>query len=173
MNAFRIFLSILVLLSISCQAQSQGSPNIVATDPAIAEMEQSLDMPRPSANQGAVTSTPATSTPAATTPPVFSAAGVWHLTLSEGQSLDLNLLQSGAVLFGRGNITSGGSSQWATASGAVSGSILRLDIVPASGDVLIAASLDLSRLPVSGTYLTIRSGTKTVQGTVQATVQGT
>jgi hypothetical protein len=168
MNAFKLILSTLVLLSIACQAQSQSNPNIVATDPAIAEMELSLDMPRPSANQGAVTSTPATSTPAAATPPVSSAAGIWHLTFSEGQSLDLSLQQSGAVLFGRGNITSGGSSQWTTASGAVSGSILRLDVVPASGDVLYAASLDLSRLPVSGTYLILRSGTRTVQGTVQA-----
>ena len=89
--------------------------------------------------------------------PATNIAGNWRLVLTDGIYFDLVLFQSGSAIFGRGNLSSGMVSQWAVASGSVSGSNLELDVVPESGTELYAISVDISRLPLAGTYVLFRT----------------
>ncbi len=90
------------------------------------------------------------------------------MELSEGISIDLNLHQSGARVFGIGSMSSSTSTQWAMASGALTGSSLSLDIVPASGMELYAISLDVSRLHMPGSYTVFRANAAQRSGNVKA-----
>ncbi|HWQ18726.1 MAG TPA: hypothetical protein VN455_03040 [Methanotrichaceae archaeon] len=149
-------------------AYSQGD-SYVTTDPAIQEMEMSLDMPRGPAPTGPVMIMPVTNTPAAANIPVQNIAGAWHLDLTDGESINLTLSQSGNVAFGRGSLASGSGSLWATASGFVSGSLLRLDVVPSSGSRLYAIALDLSGRTPAGMYSIFSSDGATSSGTIRWT----
>ena len=149
----KLILLILVVLScLSFPAQSQSNPHYTATDPAVRDMLISLDMPR---YTGSV--------------PAANIAGNWQLVLDDGIYLDLALLQSGSSTFGRGNVSSGIFSQWAFASGSISGTSLDLDIVPESGLQLYAVSIDISRLPFAGTYVLFAANAAPKPGVLQAT----
>ena len=139
------------------------------TDPAILEMEMSLDMPRGPAPTGSAMIAPRTNMPAAAGISMQNIAGAWHLDLTNGESIDLILSQSGNIAFGRGSLTSGTGSTWVTASGFISGNILRLDVVPSSGTGLYAIALDMSTAASAGTYSIFIPGGSAPSGTVRWT----
>ncbi len=97
-----------------------------------------------------------------------NAAGSWHLELSDGTSMDLDLHQSGARVFGVGSMTSSTAVQWAVASGDVTGNSLSLEVVPASGTTLYAISLDVSRLHLPGSYTVFSAAAAQSSGNVKA-----
>ncbi len=154
---------------------SSGS-QYTSSDPAIRQMEESMD--RYSGHYaslgsqtsrtkiGKATSVSAGASTTGNQP--LNAAGGWHMELSEGISIDLNLHQSGARIFGIGSMTSSTSTQWAMASGDLTGSSLSLDIVPASGVELYAISLDVSRMHMPGSYTVFRSSAVQRSGNVKA-----
>jgi hypothetical protein len=144
-----MLLSLALLSCLAIHASAQGSPSYGVTDPAIREMLISLDMPRVTATES-------------------NAAGNWHLQLSNGPFIELALTQSAAVVFGKASVNSGVNSQWATASGEITGNRLRLDVVPESGTELYAISINLDRLPLSGTYVVFRGNAAPMPGTVGA-----
>jgi hypothetical protein len=152
---------------------SPGS-HYVSSDPALREMQESMD--RPISALGSVVARPATGK---TTSKIFgntasknaalaNAVGRWHLELSEGRAMDLYLYQSGSRIFGSGNIAYGQAAQGATASGSISGSSMILDVVPGSGTELYSISLDISRLHLASPYNVFRSGVSPGTGTVWA-----
>ena len=147
-----ILLSLALLFCIAIQASAQGNPSYTVTDPAIRDMLASLDMPRISVTESNV-------------------AGNWHLALSNGPFIELALIQSGAVVFGRASVNSGIDSQWATASGEISGDRLRLNVVPEKGTELYAISIGIDRLPTTGTYVVIRGDAGPLPGSVSASRQ--
>jgi len=107
----------------------------------------------------AVTSPPATNTA------LTGFSGRWLLQLSEGQSIALELHQSGTRLFGRGSLTAAKTTQMALASGTASGNTMSLDILPESGAELYSISFDLSKLNVPAKYTAYRYGALTGYGT--------
>ncbi len=146
-----IVLILIVLFCLMFQAESQDNQHYTATDPAIREMLISLEMPRYTGNV-----------------PAENIAGDWHLMLDDGKNIDLTLLQSGSAIFGRGSLASETSSQWATASGSVSGSSLLLDIVPESGTELYSISVDIGSLPFAGSFVIFRVDSAPRPGNLQA-----
>ncbi len=145
---------LIALVALSCLlslAEAQSNPHYTVTDPAIKEMLISLDMPR---YTGSV--------------PVQNVAGDWQLTLSDGRYIELSLLQSDLAVFGKGKMAVGAVSQGAFASGSISGSNLRLEVVPESGTELYAASVDISRLPFKGTYIVFPGNYAPQTGTLMA-----
>ncbi len=147
--AISLLLGLLLCLAAIGVSSAQISPSFGVTDPAIKEMLASLDMPRISAT-------------------ATNAAGNWHLELSNGPFIELALLQSGAMIFGKASVNSGISSHWATASGDISGNVLRLNIVPENGTELYAVTINLDRLPLSGTYVKFRGDAAPTPGMVRA-----
>ena len=105
-------LVITVLICLVFQVHSQGD-NSVTVDPAIIEMETSLDMPRPQVATGSEVVTH--SSGHAANVPIQNLTGGWHLELTNGKNIDLILSQSGSGLWQRqSNIRqclSGGDSQ--------------------------------------------------------------
>lgn len=162
---------------------STSSSHYTSSDPAIRQMEESMD--RYSSRYASLGSTKAKSTIGKSTidkstigksavsasaigkQPV-NAAGSWHLELSDGTSMDLDLHQSGARVFGVGGMTSSTAVQWAVASGDVTGNSLSLEVVPASGTTLYAISLDTSRLHLPGSYTAFRAAAAQSSGNVKA-----
>jgi hypothetical protein len=124
------------------------NPHYMMTDPAIREMMISMDMPRYTGGVPA------------------NVAGNWQLMLSDGKNIGLALQQSGAIIFGKGNIVSGSFSLPVTASGSVSDNNLRLDVVPENGSELYAISVNFSRLPFVGTYAVFRADSAPKPGTL-------
>jgi hypothetical protein len=157
----------LVIAGIICllfQVHSQGD-NFVTVDPAISEMEKSLDMPRSSVAAGSEVATPSSSY--ASNVPVQNLTGSWHLELTNGANINLILSQSGSVVFGRGKVTSGNVSQDATANGFISGNALGMNVVPVDGAELYALSLDLSGQTPAKTYSIFSANAATSSGTVR------
>jgi len=95
-------------------------------------------------------------------------SGRWVLQLSEGQTISLDLHQSGTRLFGRGSFNYGGTTQLALASGSASGNMVTLDILPESGNELYTLSFDTSKLSTPSKYTAYRYGALTGYGTVIA-----
>lgn len=160
----RSMLVLAVLICLVFQVVSQGD-NFVTVDPAIGEMEKSLDMPRPSVSTGSGVATPSSGHSANV--PIHNLTGNWHLELMNGANIDLILFQSGSVVFGHGNVTSGNASLKATANGFLSGNVLRVSVVPMDGTELYSLSLDLSGLTPSRTYSIFRANVATLSGTVR------
>lgn len=99
---------------------------------------------------------------------VTNVAGRWHLELSEGRSIDLDLFQLGERIFGRGSLSSGTASQPATASGSVLRSSIIIDVVTENATELYAISLDMSRLHLASPYTEFLADGETSSGTVKA-----
>jgi hypothetical protein len=154
------------LICLAFQVHSQGD-NFVTVDPAIGEMEKSLDMPRPSVLAGteAAAATPISGHSANI--PIQNLAGNWHIELTNGANVDLVLSQSGSVIFGHGNVTSGNASLEATANGFLSGNVLRVSVVPIDGKELYSLSLDLSGQAPARTYNLFTANAATLSGTVR------
>lgn len=149
------------------------SSHYVSADPAVREMQESLDRPRQSSALGSTVarSTAGKTVTAGKTTTGMApadAAGSWYLELSEGRSIDLDLYQSGARVFGRGSLASGMTAQVVIASGDLVGSSMILDVVPESGNVLYAISLDVNRLYLGASYTIFREGADPRSGTVKA-----
>ncbi|MDM7935374.1 MAG: hypothetical protein QUS08_08315, partial [Methanothrix sp.] len=104
--------------------------------------------------------------------PAENIAGGWQILLDDGCIIDLTLYQSSPAIFGRGSVSLGISSRQATASGSLSGSALRLDVVPEDGGQLYALSLDIGRLPVTGSYLLFSPDSSPRPGTLRASRAG-
>ena len=134
-------------------------------DPAISEMEKSLDMPRPPVATGSEVAMHNSGRPANV--PIQNLTGSWHLGLTNGENIDLILSQSGSVVFGRGNVTSGNASQEAKANGSYSGNVLKMNVVPVGGKERYSLSLDLSGQTPAKTYIIFRNNTATSSGTVR------
>jgi hypothetical protein len=147
----KLILLLIILSCLALPAESLDNPHYTSIDPAVREMLVSLDMPKYAGNV-----------------PATTIAGNWRLVLTDGIYIDLVLLQSDSAIFGRGNLVSGMVSQWAVASGSVSGSNLKLDVVPESGTELYAISVDISRLPLAGTYVLFRTNVAPKPGTLRA-----
>jgi hypothetical protein len=155
-----------------------ASSNYVSSDPAIRQMEESMD--RYSNRYASLGSTNAKSTmdkstigrssasASAVGKQPLNAAGNWHLELSDGTSMDLGLHQSGSRVFGVGSMTTSNAVQWAVASGDITGSGLNLEVVPASGTTLYAISLDVSRLHLPGSYTVFNAAAAQNSGNVVA-----
>jgi hypothetical protein len=145
-----------------------------SSDPAIRQMEESMD--RYSSRYATLGSLAAKSKTVKATSGSFgavsnqqlNAAGGWHMELSDGKFIDLDLHQSGSRVFGVGSVTSSTLTQWAVASGDVTGSSLILDIVPANGMELYTISLDISRLHLPGSYTVFRANAAQSSGNVKA-----
>lgn len=153
---------------------SRYGSHYASSDPAIRQMEESMD--RYSSHYASLGSqTSRTKTGKATSASTstigsqpFNAAGGWHMELSQGTSIDLDLHQSGSRVFGTGSMTSATSTQWVMAGGDVTGSSLNVDVVPAGGMELYAISLDLSRLHLPGSYTVFRADAAQRSGNVKA-----
>ncbi len=152
------------LICLVFQVHSQGD-NFVTVDPAISEMEKSLDTPRPAVATGSEAAMPSSGHAASV--PLQNLTGGWHLELMNGENIDLVLSQSGSVVFGRGNITSGNNSQEATANGFISGNVLGINVVPVDGAELYSLSLDLSGQTPAKTYSIFSANIATSSGTVR------
>ncbi len=156
-------------------AESQTDSHFVGTDPAIGEMLLSLDRPR-LPGSGLVTTDPAIREMLISldmpknlgTSPIANAAGNWHLKLGENKSVDLSLLQSGTIIFGRGTLNSGIIIESAKTSGELYGGFLNLDVVPDSGTELYSISLNIGTLPLTGTYTWFMASGEPHSGTVEA-----
>jgi hypothetical protein len=74
--------------------------------------------------------------------------GTWQLKLTNGAIIDLDISQLGWIIFGKGNVSSGGYQQSVTTSGSIKGKWLGMDIVPASGTEMYTINLDLSNQPI-------------------------
>ena len=134
-------------------ARASGNASFTSTsaDPAVREMLISMDMPRYAGNV-----------------PVEIISGSWQLSLSEGRSIELELMQSGSAAFGKGIMVNSTHTQEAFASGSVSGSSLNLEVVPESASELYALSIDITRLPYKGTYVVFLAGSVLQTGTITA-----
>jgi len=158
----KTFIMVIGLMALLATQTSAQTSHYVASDPAVREMKQSLDMPR--------TITAAESAASDTLFPLapLNVSGSWHLELTDGTSVNLALNQSEDVLFGQGNEAFASGSQQATASGMISGNSLKLNVVPASGMELFAISIDISKLPLTGTYSRFSMGMNPQSGGLKA-----
>jgi hypothetical protein len=98
---------------------------------------------------------------------VQNLTGSWHLELTNGVNINLILSQSGSLVSGRGNVTSGNASQEATATGSYSSNALKMDVFPVGGKEHYALSLDLSGQTPAKTYSIFSNNTATSSGTVR------
>jgi hypothetical protein len=148
---------------------SPGS-SYASSAPATSEMRKSVDKTKNVAALGSMASKRVTSKTAARVPDITPAdvAGRWHLELSDGKTMDLDLFQSGARIFGRGSLTSDPTAQGAIASGAVLGSSIILDVVPESGTALYVISLDTNMLNLASSYTIFKAGSVPGSGTARA-----
>jgi hypothetical protein len=149
------------------------SGQYVSSGEAGGQTQESAGAQRQSVALGSVVARPATGkTATANGAAIYmapvNAAGRWHLELSDGQSIDLDLFQYGTSIFGRGSLASGLTVQEVTASGTASGSIMTLEVVPESGTQLYAMTLDISRLYLPSPYKVFRAGDGMGSGTVRA-----
>jgi hypothetical protein len=101
-------------------------------------------------------------------PPEEELAGRWSLELRDQRlkTLDLNLLQNGRVVFGRGDMIMDGMSQPATASGLISQEVLYLDIVSLEDQTLYRCVLRPGLNSLSGSYYAFGPGETVWSGTV-------
>jgi hypothetical protein len=157
----RLLLAGVVLVCIVFQAHSQDD----SMDPVARQLLESLDAPAGPAAVGSDVAVQNTNTglPAS----VRSITGDWQMDLEDGENINLTLSQSGSIVFGCGSLMSSTVSKPATASGSLSGNILRLNVVPADGTKLYALSLDLSGQTLAKTYSIFSAGAATASGTVR------
>ncbi len=140
---------------------SQGG-HYVSPDPSVRQMQESLDRPiRNYATSGYATAQPSTGY-TDTGAKFLNMAGSWQIVLADGTSINLNLHQSGKLVFGKGSVISVITNQWALANGDLSGSRLNLNVVTESGVELYLISIDISKLPYSGSYTLIRTNAEPV-----------
>lgn len=147
------------------------SGHYLSSDPSIRQMQISLDMPRPSATAGLTQPAQTAASGAATGavgPSYLNAAGRWQIDLADGTAFDLNLYQSGNMVFGKGRWTRPPASGGATATGEIYGSSLRISALPDSGTELYGITIDLSRMPYTGSYAIFRAGAQPQLGGVES-----
>jgi hypothetical protein len=157
----RLLLVSVVLVCLLFQAHSQDD----SMDPVARQLLESMDAP---AGPEVIGSDEAVQNTNAGLPAAErSITGDWHMELENGANISLTLSQSGSMVFGSGNVMSDAVSKPATASGALSGNILRLNVVPADGTKLYALSLDLSGQTPAKTYSIFSAGAATASGTVR------
>ena len=166
----KCILMILILLT-GLFSLAEAQSDSLTTDPAIRAMEMSMNTP----NNSVVTDPALRSMLIAMNMsrylgnvPVETTIGKWQLNLSDGSHIYLTLLQSGAAVFGKGEMANGNVSQGVYASGSVSGSNLHLEIVPESGLELYVNSVDISSPPFEGNYVLFTASSEPQTGTLRA-----
>ena len=185
---------LMILVALPCLlflAGAQENLHYMSTDPAIREMEISMNMPgSPVSTDPAIRnmliSMNTQVTPIVTDPglrgmlismnmsrylgnvPSETVAGKWQLNLSDGTNIELTLERSDSALFGKGQITAGTISQEAYASGSVSENGMYLEVVPESGMGLYIISVDISGPPFEGNYVAFIAGSEPQPGTLKA-----
>lgn len=156
MKYYMPFLALALLFG-QALAQSDDSlnPSYTFVDPAIRDMLNSINAPRPLPSAEYLSST--------------NAAGEWRLDLSDGgiSTINLYLSQYGNAVFGSGNLTAAGGPQHVTASGSLTGTVLSLDVVTVGGAYMYRLSADLGTQPTRGTYSLFSSGAVPQTGTVR------
>ncbi len=157
-----LLLASALLLFLVSQVHSQED----SMDPVARQLMASMDAPAQPEAAGSDSSALNADLPSANTAS-RCITGEWHLELENGAYINLALSQSGSMVFGSGNVTSSAFAQLATASGSLSGDILRLNVVPADGSKLYALSLDLSGQTPSKTYNIFSADTAASSGTVR------
>lgn len=95
-----------------------------------------------------------TATTTATAAAPSSAAGRLSLTLTDNEVRSANLIlsQSGDVIFGRGYIVTGNTTQDVSAAGSVTGSEINLDLLTMNDITLFRLDLNLSGSTLAGDY---------------------
>lgn len=168
MTHIRIALAIAIIAGLLCltlQAYSQGDGSENA-DQAIRSIETAMDTQETPSSAGYNANISNMDIPTASTS-TRSLIGSWQMELDNGINIILDISQSGNVVFGNGNVSSDTAVQLATASGSISGNILRLNVVPADGSKLYALSLDLGGQTPSKTYNIFSASAPLVSGTVK------
>jgi hypothetical protein len=101
-------------------------------------------------------------------PPEDNLAGRWNLQLRDTllRTLDLNLIQNGRVVFGRGDMTTNGVVQQASASGLISQDVLYLDIVSLDDQMLYRCVIRPGVDTLSGSYYAFGPQGAVLSGTV-------
>ncbi len=158
----RLLLAIVVLIGLVFQVHSQED----SMDPVARQIMMSMDAPAEPEATGSARATQNMSLPAASTS-ARSITGSWHMELENGANINLTLSQSGNMVFGKGDVISDTATEWATASGSISGNILRLYVVPEDGAELYSLSLDLSGQTPAKIYSIFRASAATSSGTVR------
>lgn len=102
-------------------------------------------------------------------------SGSWHLVLTDSvrRSANLSLSQTGDVIYGTGNITSGNITQQAAAFGTIAATELSLKLVSFADFNLYQLTLDLKTPQVSGDYKAVNpkdntTWTGSVEGSITA-----
>lgn len=138
----------------------------LSADPAIRQMQESLDY---SGNRHYASSDPAIrQMQESLDRPRHFEDGHWQLWLSDGTSFDLILSQSGNSVLGYGLMTFGGENKRVTISGSIYGRNLELEITPDYGIKSYTVSIDIGYLPKSGTYTAYGAGAYPQSGYVNA-----
>ncbi|MDM7911768.1 MAG: hypothetical protein QUS09_01585 [Methanotrichaceae archaeon] len=101
-------------------------------------------------------------------PPEADLAGRWRLELRDIllRTLDLSLNQNGRVVFGRGDMTTSGVVQAASASGLISQDVLYLDIVSLDDQMLYRCVLRPGVDTLTGSYYAFGPQGAVVSGTI-------
>jgi hypothetical protein len=141
------------------------SGSYTTSDAAVRQMQESMDR-QSTVPLGSLAAASAAANKAVTSSQ-YGVAGNWRLELSDGNVIDLSLVQSGLRVFGRGSMTSSQGTLWTFASGTIAGS-LQLDVVPATGTELYAITMDVNRLHLPGLYTAYGAYTTPKTGTVKA-----
>jgi hypothetical protein len=90
-------------------------------------------------------------------------SGNWHLVLTDSvkRSVDLFLSQTGDVIYGTGNMTSGNITQQAAAFGTIAATQLSLKLISFADFNLYQLTIDLKTPLISGDYKAISPKTNT------------
>jgi hypothetical protein len=154
MKYYMPFLALALLFGQAVAQDDALNPSYTFVDPAIRDMLNSINAPRPLPSLEYAASANVT--------------GEWRLDLSDGGTSTINLYlnQYGNAVFGSGNLTAA-ASQPVTASGSLAGTALSLDVVTASGVSLYRLSADLGTQPTKGTYSLFQPGAVPLTGTVR------
>jgi hypothetical protein len=141
-----------------------------SSDPAISEMQSSMDRPVGAGSAASKTAASQQAAQADTSQDVANASGRWSLTLSQGSIINLQLYQSGSRVFGPGSITHSqiNKTYSALASGTAFSSSLELDVVSQNGTELYSMIFDLKKLHLSSDYVLFRAGAQPLSGTAMA-----
>jgi hypothetical protein len=90
-------------------------------------------------------------------------SGNWHLVLTDSvkRSVDLSLSQTGDVIYGTGNMTSGNITQQAAAFGTIAATQLSLKLISFADFNLYQLTIDLKTPLISGDYKAVSPKTNT------------
>jgi hypothetical protein len=152
-----------MLISLDMPRESIPGPS----DPAVRQMEASLDYPRNYGISSSVTVGQEIDRYVTGYNPA-NTGGRMQIVLSDGAIIDLSLYPYQNTIYGQGSVNLGGKVQWATARGYMYGSNLQIDVMPTNSVTQYAISIDTARRDMPGMYTLYRYGTQLCTGTANA-----